>query len=78
MNLAPAFFTITEDAVFSAIVLWVDKLFDEQSERGLVNFLKFVEHNRKLFNRKELQRRRDFSEDHWYLRSVNTYIADHQ
>jgi hypothetical protein len=70
MNLAPAFFTITEDAVFSAIVLWVDKLFDPQSKPGLINFLKFVEHNRKLFDRKELQRRQDFSEDHSYLMAV--------
>ena len=54
MNLAPAFFSITIDAVYSAIVLWVDKLFGSRSERGLVNFLNFIEQNRGIFDIKEL------------------------
>jgi hypothetical protein len=38
MNLAPAFFSLVIDALFSAIVLWVDKLFDKKSERGYGTF----------------------------------------
>lgn len=39
MNIAPAFFGVTADALFSAIVLWTDKLFDESAERRIFNFL---------------------------------------
>ncbi len=42
------------DALFSAIVLWVDKLCDERSERGLHNFLAFAEHHRGLFTRRPI------------------------
>jgi len=68
MNMAPAFFQVALDALFSAIVLWVDKLLSEKSERGLVNFLKFCEHNRKIFEVKELQRRRNYPDGHWMLK----------
>jgi len=69
MNIAPAFFSTTIDALFSAIVLWVDKLFGDRSERGLLNFLSFVEHNRKIFDIKELQRRKNYPDDHWMLQN---------
>jgi hypothetical protein len=69
MNLAPAFFRTTIDALFSAIVLWVDKLFGDRSERGLVNFLTFIEYNREIFAIKELQRRKNYPNDHWMLRN---------
>jgi AbiU2 len=67
MNIAPAFFSTTIDALFSAIVLWVDKLFGKRSERGLLNFLTFVEQNRELFDIRELQRRKNYPDDHWML-----------
>src|SRR5262245_58132892 len=67
MNIAPAFFSTTIDALFSAIVLWVDKLFGNRSERGLLNFLTFVEQNRELFDIRELQRRTNYPDDRWML-----------
>ena len=69
MNIAPAFFLTTIDALFSAIVLWVDKLFGERSERGLVNLLNFIEQHRDIFHIKELQRRKSYSDDHWMLKN---------
>lgn len=68
INLAPAFFQVVESALFSGIILWGDKLFDEKGERGLFNFLTFVEHNRKWLSPKELQVRRQYSDDHWMLK----------
>ncbi|SAL00165.1 hypothetical protein AWB80_07802 [Caballeronia pedi] len=67
MNIAPAFFSVTADALFSAVVLWIDKLFDEQAERGIFNFLMFVEHNRKLFAIDQLKRRNNYPDGHWML-----------
>jgi len=68
MNIAPAFFQIVINALLTAIVLWVDKLFGERSERGLMHFLSFVENNRELLDIKELQRRNNYPADHWFLR----------
>ena len=68
LNLAPAFFQVVESSLFSSIVLWADKLFDEQGDRGLFNFLTFVEYNRKWLATKELQLRRNFPDGHWMLR----------
>ena len=68
MNIAPAFFQITMTALFSCIVIWVDKLFDEKSERGLFNFLGFIENNREVFDTKELQRRRGYPDGHAVLK----------
>jgi len=67
MNLAPAFFQVTEDALFTAIVLWADKLFDEKGECGLFNFLTFIEYNRKWLSVAELQHRREYPDGHWML-----------
>ena len=67
INLAPAFFGVVEGALFTTIVMWADKLFDERGERGLFNFLSFVEHNRKWLSVTELQRRRDYPDGHWML-----------
>lgn len=67
MNIAPSFFQVTMDSLFSAIILWVDKLLSVKSERGFWNFLTFIENNRKIFNISELQERRNFPDDHWML-----------
>lgn len=67
MNIAPAFFQVVVDALFSVIVLWVHKMFDEKSERGLANFLIFCECNREIFELKELQRRKNYPDGHWML-----------
>jgi len=68
INLAPAFFGVVEGALFTTIIMWADKLFDERGERGLFNFLSFVEHNRKWLSIGELQRRRSYPDDHWMLK----------
>lgn len=67
INLSPAFFGVVEGALFTTIVLWADKLFDEKGERGLFNFLTFVEYNRKWLSPAELKRRRSYPDDHWML-----------
>lgn len=67
MNIAPAFFSVTADALFSAIVLWTDKLFDEHAERGIFNFLSFIEYNIKSFAIDQLKRRRNYPDEHWML-----------
>ena len=67
INISPAFFQTVIDSLFSVIVIWVDKLFCEKSERGLLNFLTFCEHNRKIFEISELKRRRNYTDGHWML-----------
>ena len=67
MNISPAFFRTIIDSLFSVIVIWVDKLFCEKSERGLFNFLTFCEYNRKIFEIPELKRRRNYPDGHWML-----------
>lgn len=67
LNLAPAFFHTVEDSLFTTIILWADKLFDEKGERGLFNFLSLIEYNRDWMTVQELQRRRSYSDDHWML-----------
>jgi len=82
MNIAPAFFSTVIDALFSVIILWTDKMFDERSKRGFVNFLTFCEHNHRIFTVKELQRRQCYPDDHWMLhdRADVSYqmIQDHR
>src|SRR5688572_24126881 len=60
LNRAPAFFRTIEDSLFTTIVLWADKLFDEKGERGLFNFLSLVEYNRGWMTDSELQRRKGY------------------
>ena len=67
LNLAPAFFHTVEDSLFTTIVLWADKLFDERGERGLFNFLTFIEQNRTWMSTSELKRRRSYPDGHWML-----------
>lgn len=68
INLAPGFFHVVEDALFTTIVLWADKLFDERGERGFFNFLAFVEHNRNWLSTAELKRRKGYPDEHWMLK----------
>ena len=69
MNIAPAFFQTVLDALFSVIVLWVQNMFSQKSERGLANFLTFCENNRAIFDIKELQRRKNYPDGHWMLKN---------
>lgn len=68
LNIAPAFFRTVEDALFTTVILWADKLFDEEGERGLFNFLTFIEYNRDWMTVGELQRRRNYPDGHWMLK----------
>jgi hypothetical protein len=76
MDLAPAFFSTTADALFWAIITWVDKLFDKQGKRGVLNFLTFAEYNRELFDIKELQRRGRFRDDHFAIQDGKTVTLE--
>lgn len=67
INISPTFFQVTIDALFTAIVLCIDKLFGKRSERGFVDFLSFVENNRTIFSIDELKRRKSYPNDHWML-----------
>lgn len=68
INLAPGFFHVVEDSLFTTIVLWADKLFDECGERGVFNFLSFVEYNRDWLAIAELKRRKGYPDDHWMVK----------
>ena len=69
VNLAPGFFHVVEDSLFTTVVLWADKLFDERGQRGFFNFLSFVEHNRDWLTTAELKRRKAYPDDHWMLKN---------
>jgi hypothetical protein len=69
INLAPAFFHTVEAALFTTIVMWADKLFDQNGERGLFNFLRLVEYNREWMTVAELQRRKNYPDGHWMLQN---------
>jgi hypothetical protein len=75
LNLAPAFFQTVESALFSAVILWIDKLLDESGERGIFNFLALVEHNQKWLSAAELKRRKGYPDDHWMLRDRTKITA---
>jgi len=67
LNIAPAFFQTTLDALFSGIINWTHNLFSEKSERGYFNFLAFVENAIDLFAIEELKRRKHYPDNHWML-----------
>lgn len=67
MNIAPAFFQVVTVALSSSIILWADKLLNKHSERGILNFLTFIEHNRDIFAIEELKRRKNYPDGHWML-----------
>ena len=69
INLSPAFFQITQSALFSGVILWGHKLLDVNGERGFHNFLAFIEQNRKWLSTQQLQIRRAYPDNHWMLRS---------
>lgn len=68
VNSAPTFFSLITKSVFSSIVLWTDKLLDDKGQRGIFDFLKFIETNAGIFSIAQLKRRRNYSDDHWVLR----------
>ncbi|MCF7873551.1 MAG: hypothetical protein K9M00_01810 [Candidatus Omnitrophica bacterium] len=70
INIAPAFFSTVQSALFTCIVLWIHNLFSEESQRGLHDFLNFIESNLSTFKLSELKRRREFSDNHWFLKKI--------
>lgn len=75
MNIAPAFFHGVNDALFSVIVIWIDKLLDERGSAGFFNFLTFVEYNRSALSVAELKRRRQYADGHWMLDRQSIALA---
>ncbi len=67
LNMAPAFFQTVIDVLLSTIIICTDKLFDLKSERGFVNFLKFIENNSKIFVISELKKRIRYPDADWVL-----------
>jgi hypothetical protein len=76
INTAPAFFRTVQSALFTTIVLWADKLFDEHGARGLFDFLTFVEYNRDWLSVGELQRRKGYPDGHWMLQNREPITLD--
>jgi hypothetical protein len=68
MNIAPAFFQFVTFALLSTIILWTDKIFDKKGERGIFNFLTFIENNRDILAIEQLQRRKNYPDGHWMLK----------
>jgi hypothetical protein len=68
MNLAPCFFGTVLDSLFSCIIHWVHNLIDSKSQRGFIDFLKFVENNCDTFSISNLQKRRNYPDNHWVLK----------
>ncbi len=67
MNIAPAFFQTILNSLFTCIINWTHNLFSTKSERGLFNFLVFIENNLALLSIEELKRRNQYPDNHWML-----------
>lgn len=75
INFAPAFFWLVFDALNSAIIHWVNNLFDEKAKRGIFNFLTFIEHNRDIFEIEQLRRRVKKPDAQWILEKEPITLA---
>jgi len=64
---APAFFSLVTKSVFTAIILWANKLLDEKGQRGIFDFLKFIETNTHVFSIERLKLRRNFPDNYWVI-----------
>jgi len=69
MNMAPAFFRSVLNSLYSSIVLWSYKLYDENSERGFCNLLNFVEGNLGMFSKTSFKERSGTDENHFLFRN---------
>ena len=67
LNIAPCFFQVVLDSLFSSIILWVDKLLSNKSERGFWDFLSFIENNKELFEASAVQKRGSYPDEHHML-----------
>lgn len=78
MNIAPAFFGTTIDALYSGIIIWAHKLFDSRGQRGFWDFLSLVEDNRAEFTVAALKARRNYIDGHWMLNRTDITCDDIQ
>lgn len=78
LNIAPAFFGTTMDALYSGIIIWAHKLFDPCGERGFWHFLSLVENNRTEFTVAALKARRNYADGHWMLNRTDIIYEDIQ
>lgn len=67
MNISPAFFGVVIEALVSGIILWVGKLLNKKEERGIFNFLTFIEQNIDLFTIEQLKTRVKKPNAQWIL-----------
>ena len=67
INIAPAFFQMATEALLAGIILWVDKLLKERGERGIFDFLSFIESNFKILDLEQLKRRKNYPNAHRML-----------
>lgn len=68
LNLAPCFFSYTLASFFTTIIIWAEKLLSPNpKQRGLLDFLTFIENNIELFSIEKLQERRNYRDGHWML-----------
>jgi hypothetical protein len=65
LNVAPAFFGLVQESLYSSIIIWIYKLFDPGGERGFVNFLRWVQSNIGLFSKDSFCKRKNYKDDHW-------------
>lgn len=70
INFAPAFFGSVTQSLYTSIILWISKLFDKNSERGIYNFLLFVEGNLSLFSKKHYKQYKSISDDDWRFTKI--------
>ena len=57
LNYAPAFWSITIDALYHTMILWACKLLDAKEERGIPAFLRMAKDNFGHFSKDKLQKR---------------------
>jgi hypothetical protein len=68
MNIAPAFFSIVLGSLYSSIIIWIAKLFNNNSkrgEKGFNNYLTLVRSHVGLLSKRSFMRRRKVRNDYW-------------
>lgn len=70
INIAPAFFQTVTWTLYSSIIIWADKLLDENGQRGYFDFLKLMENNIEAFSIAALQRRTQHPLNPWFIQQM--------
>jgi len=77
INIAPAFFQTVLNSLSIASIIWVDKLCSTKSERGLYDFLTYVEKNVEIFSDENWIKRRTLIKadpDKYFNREISNDI----